>query len=74
MAAIGFSEPTDAMPPPSVHPKRDLSNMLWIEAQEKFPNFDIEKTPRKPSKVPYLYSLVEQTCDVIDFILLHCKE
>ena len=59
MAAIGFFEPADIMPPTPVHPRRKLSNRLWIEAQEKFPNSDLGKSPRKPSKVRGLYSLVE---------------
>ena len=74
MTTTTLSKPADARPLPLLDPRRELSRKLWTEAIEKFPDIDLGKSPRKPSKILGLHSLVEHTCDIIHLDLLHCKD
>jgi len=66
--------PLDSRPPLPTHPRAELEGRLRIRATAKFPEVAAGEAPVKPSKPPGLYSLIEQTGDVIDLELLTCLQ
>lgn len=58
------------MPPPSLDPRTELEARLQLKATLKFPDSNAGAEPIRPGKPPGLYSLIEQTGDVIDLDLL----
>lgn len=63
-------EPSGTMPPPSLDPRTELEARLQLKAASKFPDSNAGAEPNRPGKPPGLYSLIEQTGDVIDLDLL----
>ena len=66
--------PLDSRPPPPMNPRAKLEACLRIRATAKFPEVSAGEAPVKPGKPPGLYSLIEQTGDVIDLELLTCLQ
>ena len=67
-------EPLDSMPPPPLGPRVELEQQLKTAALAKFPDCRMAGEPKKPGKPPGLYSLIDQTGDVIDLDLLTSLE
>ena len=64
------TDPMDTMPPPPSDPRIELEGRGHLKAATKFPDCNAGSEPKKPGKPPGLYSLIEQTGDVIDLDLL----
>lgn len=64
------TDPMDTMLSPPLDPRIELEGRLHLKAASKFPDCNAGSEPKKPGKPPGLYSLIEQTGDVIDLDLL----